>query len=214
MTEDMNSVIAEALADVSGGVTQTSDKQIASVSSLAQKQLELESKVDRLAKELEQAQKDLKKVAEQDLPNALIEMGSRGFTLDDGSKISVKKIYTANIKADLKPQAFRWMRDTGNEALIKAEVNVAFDKGDVEQAERMMVAIKKALEKKGLDVPVELSQSVHWQTLRAFVREQIEAEELALNEGRAVPEAERLPRDLLGVYIIDKAEITPPTKKK
>jgi hypothetical protein len=213
---EMDDVLAQALKDsTTGGVTSASDQRIAAVSVFAEKQIELEAKVKRLEKELADAQSDLKKVAEHDLPNAMIELGSRGFTLTDGSKINVKKVYVANIKDERKPDAFRWMRDHDHEALIKANVLTSFPKGDVDRAEALMIAINKLLAKRGIDgVEVRLDQSVHWQTLRAFVREQIEEEDRRLSEGETIPVEERLPRELLGVLIIDKAEITPPKQTK
>jgi hypothetical protein len=190
----MDDVLAAALADASGQLAKTSDESINLVSMLAHKQLRLEAEVKSCEEKLKALKADLTQVSERDLPNALLDMGARGFTLKDGAKIEVNKVYTASIKAEDKAEAFSWLCKYGHDALIKKEISIPLGKESSEFVERIMAEIKL-----NYDVNVALEQSVHWQTLRAFVKEQVTGDDAA-----------SFPQELFGVHIIDKAKIILP----
>jgi len=207
MSEEPLDAVAQAIADAAGGVAQVDDKVKSSISQLAVRQLQLMTKKAETEAQLKRIDEDLKKISEYDLPNAMAEAGMKTFELLDGSKIAVKKVYAAGVKVENRPEAFAWMRERGHESLIKTEVNVPLGKGAHDIAEQIL----EVLREKFPDYSGQLEESVHWQTLRAFVKEQVEAEEAAMQQGETVDDP--LPRELLGVYIIDKAEITLPKKK-
>lgn len=207
MAEEHMDAVAQAIADASGGIAEVKDEVKLSISQLAVKQLQLQVKKAETEASLKRIDEELKKVSEYDLPNAMAEAGMRTFELLDGSKIAVKKVYAASVKVENRPEAFAWMRERGHDALIKTEVTVPLGKGAHDIAEQIIEELKERFP----DYQVRLEESVHWQTLRAFVKEQVEAEELAVNGGETVEDP--LPRELLGVYIIDKAEIVLPKKK-
>lgn len=205
---DIEDTIAAAIADATGGVTKADTVQTKAIGDLAVRQLQLTARL----KEYEQLSKtiseELKKISEYDLPNAMAEAGMKEFTLLDGSKISIQRVYAASVKVADRPMAFQWMRERGHESLIKTEVNVPLGKGAHEAAEKIMAELQAQFP----EYTPQLEESVHWQTLRAFVKEQVEAEELAAQQGETV--ADPLPREMLGVYIIDQAKITPKKEKK
>lgn len=203
-----NDAVAMAMADALGGAAKTDTVTTKAIGDLAVRLTQLQTK----AKEYEAVQKtiaeEIRKLSEYELPNAMAEAGMKDFTLTDGSKISVERVYAASVKVENKPSAFAWMREHGHDALIKTEVKVPLGKGAYESAEEIISLLSAQFP----DYNPELDESVHWQTLRAFVKEQVEAEERAALEGDAVDTP--LPRELLGVYIIDKAKITPKKEKK
>lgn len=199
--------IALALADAAGGVTKADNVQTKAIGDLAVRQLQLQTRLKEYEAITKTLNEELKKISEYDLPNAMSEAGMSEFKLLDGSKIAIKRVYAASVKVADRGDAFAWMRERGHDSLIKTEVNVPLGKGAHEAAEEIMAELRKRFP----DYQPQLEESVHWQTLRAFVKEQVEAEELAIQQGESIDDP--LPRELLGVYIIDKAEITPKKEK-
>ena len=154
------------------------DEQLKSIAFLARKQQRIENEI----RVKEEALKDLKgqlgKVSELDLPDALAAVGMREFTLEDGYKVTVADEYYANIPSadsesvelrDRREACFTWLRDSGNEALIKHEIKISTGKGDEIIADSAKLALAR------LNIPFTDVEAVHWQTLRAFTKEQIEA---------------------------------------
>ena len=80
------------------------------------------------------------------------------------------------------------MRENDHGDLIKNNVSVSFGKGEDSNA----VSLKSELEAKGL--VVDQKQDVHWQTLRGFVKEQIEKNKT-------------LPSETFGLYIANRTKI-------
>ena len=217
MSDDMNDVLAEALKDATGGATNADSAQLSSVSQIAIRLLQAQAKHARLEKELEEAAAEVKQIEERELPAAMLDLGMKNFEMADGSKITTETVYHAGILVDNRPTAFKWLRESENEALIKADLLINFPKGDVEKADALMEAIKTVLKKRGMDNEVSLDQSVHWATLRAFVKEQIVEEERAIEAGELDREkdADKLfPRELFGVHIFDRAKVVPKKEGK
>lgn len=97
-----------------------------------------------------------------------------------------KPYYHANIRSDWeqekKDAAFGWLDKNGYGDLVKNVFVVVVDRDDHEMARD----VEKALDEAGVDYQRE--QTVPWNTLTAFVREQIEA-------------GETLPLELLGATV-------------
>tara|TARA_X000001382_G_scaffold52201_3_gene35609 strand:+ start:475 stop:999 length:525 start_codon:yes stop_codon:yes gene_type:complete len=164
------------------------DKQLKIVSELASYQLILEKKIKLKEQELSTLKDQHKQVSQTDLPEALAETGLSEIKLLDGSKISVNQFYNASIPKDKVEQAFTWLRDNGHEDLIKNTITCDFGRGEDGNAK----VLKETLT--GSGVSYTDKTAVHPQTLKAFVREQVES-------------GQNLPLDLLGVYIGQKSVI-------
>jgi hypothetical protein len=72
--------------------------------------------------------------------------------------------------------------------LVKNNLTLSFNKGEDSDAAR----IKAELEAKGL--VVDQKEDIHWQTLRGFVKEQIEKNKT-------------IPSDLFGLYVANRTKI-------
>ena len=107
--------------------------------------------------------------------------------LKDGQKIEITESYHASITQANKDFCFNWLKEKGLDDIIKNEVSVAFGRGENDGA----LDLKSQLEGQGL--PVDHSQKIHPQTLKAFVGERIRS-------GNAVP-------DEFGVFIRKKVKI-------
>lgn len=179
--EDFEKEFASNLEKADGGVLKT-------VSELARAIAAKEAQVADLDRQLKDAKKELLKLTDEDLPASMAEMGLASFTLDDGSQIDVKPTYGASILVDNRPKAYEWLRDNGYDDIIKNTVSVSFGRGEDDLAN----AFKAVAEKEGY-VPQQ-DTSIHAGTLKAFVRERIEA-------------GDEFPMDLFGAYVGQRAFI-------
>jgi hypothetical protein len=95
------------------------------------------------------------------------EVGIKTFTTTDGLVINVKPEVQVSISVANRPAAYQWLIDNGFGGLLKLDVELHFDRGDREKAEKLA----EQLRKKKLDVNIH--QSIHAQTLKAFAKERI-----------------------------------------
>lgn len=159
------------------------DAALKRVSALAQKQQEIELWIERQKERLATAEDELRKIRELDLPEAMDEVGMSEFKLVDGSIVTVRPFFGASIPNDKKTQAFAWLDSHGFGDLIKSEVIAKFSRGEIDAARELAVNLKD----QGYEA--ESKESVHPQTLKAFVREQVESGAVAV------------PLDLFGAFV-------------
>lgn len=171
------------------------DNVLASIANLAQEQLDYQDRIEKLNEELETARNGLKDIAERKLPEALNNAGISEFKLKDGSKITIKRGYFPSIADENISEAHTWLLENGHN-IIKDEVFVKFPKGCDEIVKQVMEAIM-SLE---TGFAPERKSSIHWQTFRAWAKEQLE-------KGAEIP-------DTINIHTIDKAEITAVKKGK
>ena len=165
-----------------------SDKQLKTVSDLAKYQVALEDKIKAKEEELATLKDQFKQCSQTDLPEALAETGLTEIKLTDGSKITVMQFYNASIPKDRAEEAHAWLRAHDHGDLIKNTVSCDFGRGEDKQAQ----VLRESLANSGISFTDKIG--VHPQTLKAFVREQVES-------------GQTLPLDLLGVYIGQKTKI-------
>lgn len=147
--------------------TQATNAELTLVSSLAQIQLQRELDVARCEDALRDAKDALRQVSEVDLPEAMREVGIKTFTTTDGLVINVKPEVQCSITVANREAAYQWLVDNDFGGIIKVDVSVHFDSGQQDRAHKFA----DQLTKKGADVKLE--QTVHAQTLKAFVKERI-----------------------------------------
>ena len=159
-----------------------------SVAGLARAIRAKEGTISHLEEELKAHKKELLKFTDEDMPSMLAEIGISKFSLDDGSEVIVKSTYGASILVANRPQAFEWLRDQGYDDIIKNTVACQFGRGEDDKAS----AFASFAEKEGFYA--EQKTEVHPQTLRAFVKERVEA-------------GEEFPMELFGAYVGQRATI-------
>jgi len=189
----MNDVLAMAAADAEVDEKVPEDK-LEKIRHFGEQQRKLMRHIASLENDLSMAKDKLRRSMEQDLPEAMDEVGMTSFKLDDGAEVKVKPFYAASIPPDRKDEAFDWLKEHDFDGLIKADVMVSFGKGEFEIAQSFLQFIRGFNEKA---IEPEYKEHVHWQTLRKFVQEQIES---------GAP----LPLDMFGVFIGRKAELKLP----
>ena len=162
--------------------------ELANVSSLAQKQINLTNEVSQIEDMLKAKKEELRLVQEQELPDALSEVGLTQIVLSTGEKISLSEFYSAHISKANQQQAYQWLIENGHEGIIKNEVSLKFNRGESQIVDETVLALKS----RGLSP--EVKQSIHPSTLKAFVKEQ-------LTTGNDIP------TEPFGIYIGTKANI-------
>ena len=165
-----------------------SDNAIKQIANLAKMQLELQKKVEDAEQALKNAEGELRRIAEDLLPSAMAEAGMKSFTLENGSKITVKDDIAASIPKDAVGEAYHWLRSNGFGDIIKNTVSVDFNKEEDQHAAELLAYCQEH------QYPATNKQSVHSATLKAFLKEQ-----MAIGVD--------IPLELFGAYPFQKAVI-------
>jgi hypothetical protein len=94
--------------------------------------------------------------------------------------------------------AFAWLH-VHHPDLPKAQIVIEAGRGEQEKAQRVMNGLDK------VGIPYRAMETVHFQTLKAFVKEQMSMEH---------PDGEAFPEHLFGVCVKRVAKVKPATTKK
>tara|TARA_R110000868_G_scaffold24983_1_gene97718 strand:+ start:1882 stop:2514 length:633 start_codon:yes stop_codon:yes gene_type:complete len=186
---DLTSMMEEeSVALNSNSVEKLDQGGLNSVADLARAIRDKEDTIANIEKQLKQQKEQLLKLSDEEMPAMLSEMGISAFELDDGSKVVVKSTYGASIRVADRHSAFNWLRDNGYDDIIKNTVSCQFGRGEDDKAG----AFAAFAEMEGFYA--EQKTEVHPQTLRAFVKERVEA-------------GEEFPMELFGAWIGQRATI-------
>ena len=185
MTDDVLSLME---ADASDSLNVPSDNYLRSVSNLAEAMLSLQRQKKLLEERIAEVNRKYNRLADEDLPQLMIEVGVAKIELETGETVEVKPTYGAHIKAENKPEAFQWLRQKGFDDIIKNTVSLAFGRGEDDRAQEFIDVATAAGH-----VP-DQKTDIHPQTLKAWVRERIES-------------GESIPMELFGVFAGQKAII-------
>ena len=109
------------------------------------------------------------------IPEIMNKMNLSTVKLKDGSELSVKKVYSATIKADKKAEAIQWLRSNGLGDIVKNEITVNFGQGEENKA---MTYVNLA---KGQGYEPSQKEAVHAMTLKVTMEDW-------KNKGKEVPE--------------------------
>ena len=147
-------------------------EQIDSAKRLSDKVLELKDLEDEIAnaeESLKKLKEKAKVVSSVEIPAMMDDMQITKLKLKDGESVEIKKIYGAYIPPEQQEAAFKWLRNNGLGDIIKNDITVTFGKGEDNKAAEYAVLAKG----QGYE-PVQ-KIGVHPQTLKAMVRERLEA---------------------------------------
>ena len=151
----MNDLLSEMQSD-SGDAPDKLDTldsgKLDGVARLAAEAANLERQISDAEQLLKDRKQALHKITDEQLPEALEEMGLQKFTLTDGAEISVKPLYAASIPRDRKDEAFQWL-GRGEDDIAKEFVGLCGSQGFT---------------------PTQL-EKVEPMTLKAWLRERVEA---------------------------------------
>lgn len=140
---------------------------LADVSALARKQLELEAAVARAEATLKAAKQDLRKIAEGELPAALKAAGIPSFELDNGMTVSYKEDLKVSVPAARKAAVIKKMKEWGYEGNVSNKLTVDLGKGN----DNAVKALKAAAEEMGVEVIV--TEDIPTGTVKKALRSRI-----------------------------------------
>lgn len=187
----MDDVLKAAMADAENAAP--TQEKLVTVEQLIAEQVRLEDLLERLEEKRKETQALYDNIRDRQLPDALLEANIVKFETKDGLKVKVEKMYLANVNKENAPKFYDWLDEHGHSGIIESNVTLAFGKGGRHEAK----SAAEQLESEGFKP--QLNEAIHWATLRAFAREQIE-------EGNDLPPE-------LSVHQVDRAKITRPKEK-
>lgn len=161
---------------------------LSTVSRLARNALLLEAAIKQQTHDLKETEETLRRITEEALPVAMLELGLTSVTLDDGSSIMVEDSVHVGIPKPKEADAFEWLREHELGDVIKNEVTASYGKGEDGEATALIASLREA------GVTYKQRESVHPGTLKALAKEKLVA-------------GDPLPEDLFGVHIINRAII-------
>lgn len=141
------------------------------------------------------------------LPAAMRVLGVEKLTLTSGEIVSVKDEVGIGVTEANRDAAYNWLRAHGADSMIKRVVAVAFGKGEDGTARELQIFLAQ----KFPDNQIVDKADVHYQTLKAYVKERLASEKELKAAGVVIPDP--LPRDVFGVFEQQRATIKKPKKE-
>ncbi len=165
--------------------------ELSELSALAKYLLHLEKEVEAAEQHVTQLKRDYLRFSREHIPDIMADIGLTEFRLDSGEAIVVLKKYYANISEDRKADALKWLRENGQEAIIKTGIKGDFGAGMEDKVD--MALLEQFLKDK--EIEYEKTEGVHPQTLKAFVKTQMESDK------------KDFPAALFGVFATDETTV-------
>ena len=147
-------------------LTPVDDVSLKALSQKCRRLEAIQTEIDQQEQNIKALKEKHRKLSEEEIPSFLQEKGLTSIRLNNGTEVSVSEVILPGVLVDNRPFCYQWLRDNGFGDLIKNTVSVNFGMGEDENA----INLKKQIEELGL-VCAE-KESVHYQTLKAFVGEQ------------------------------------------
>lgn len=161
------------------------NEKLKELAALIDKMQKHELEMQRLSKLLAAETEKYNKINTLMIPDLFEELGLKKISLSNGRTVEIKSSYVGSITEDRKPQCFEWLENKGYDSIIKHDVISKFKKGETAEHDNL---VKVLID---LGVTFEDKKYVHPQTLKSFIREQIES-------------GADFPQELFGVVAIRK----------
>ena len=143
---------------------------------------------------LSELQRKHAKLEGETIPGIMAELDIAEMKMADGSSLTIKEDFRCSLSEDRKPAAWAWLEDKHYDGIIKTKVVSEFGRGEMEDAKKAIAA----LEEQGFGAV--LDRAVHPMTLKAFVKERLQA-------------GEAIPMDVFGVFPVTKAVVKLPKRR-
>lgn len=189
------------LADYREDVPQVTAEQLAAVVNLARDLYRKQLEASRIAAEAERVQDDIRRIAEVELPAAMVAANvssqsvGNGYTAELYTQVASASVHAEPKTADaarLHEERMAWLEEHGQEGLIKREVRALFDRREAAFFRKFVADLRKRKK----PVNAVLRNYVNSQTWGAYLREAIKDPDF--------------PRDLFGVFEKKAVKLVPP----
>lgn len=141
------------------------DETLKAIATLVTRQLELQSALEKKEEEYNVLVKQLRVVQEDLLPSLMQEVGLKTITLSDGHSVKITGDISVSVTQDRKEACYAWLKDQGAEAIIKKEVTLTFDRGEIEEFNKCTGALSR------FGYTPSVKESIHAATLKATLKE-------------------------------------------
>lgn len=168
---------------------EVSQEDLQSIGNLATQQMKLEAELDELEENVKAKKKELFRVQQNLLPEALQAAGMVEFRMQNGARVKLKSDMSVSVPAAKKGDVCDWLREEGYGAIIKNELTVAIDKGKDNSVAEMIAHVEE------LGFEYSRSENFATGTLKSLLKEQLEEGDL------------NKPLEFFGAYPWTKAEI-------
>lgn len=129
---------------------------------------EVTKEIEQKEQELKELKITLRSIEEEHLPAAMQELGIEKAQLENGTIVKMGLEVYASITEANAEKAYAWLDSNGFGGLIKFDISIPFSKNQSKEANALYTKLKKL----GVN-DATLKPSIHAQTLRAFLREQL-----------------------------------------
>jgi hypothetical protein len=136
------------------------------IQSLAEGLKNINQRISETESDLSLLKKLKREALTEKLPDLMLSVGMQEFKLLDGSKMTLGKFYDAKLVN--KERCFQFLRDSGNDGIIKTKITADFGKGEEAEAKRAEKALDEA------EIPYSSKPDIHHMTLKSFVKEACE----------------------------------------
>jgi hypothetical protein len=167
------------------------------VSAMAATMIKAGEEVVALEAQLKEAQAAYRRMEQEDLPDLMREVGLPEIVLADGTRIKLVEDVICGISDETRAAAFAWLREHNFDGIIKSNLTLTYGRGEDAKMREAQEFIAERL-----GIKPEASASVHYQTLKAFIKERRAAAGL---EPESVP-----PDELFGVFPFTRADVKLP----
>jgi hypothetical protein len=140
---------------------------------------DIEAENASLSERMDKNGKRLRELRDKEIVDLLDAARLKGFTVAaDGNspayEVEVAPYYHANIPEETAEQAYEWLRKKNHGDIIKAQYTIEFGRGQDKAQKSFEALLNKS------KIPFTYKYGVPWNTLTAFVREQIEERKATL----------------------------------
>ena len=164
--------------------------KLAEVGKLCEEAENQQALVNKLSQELKNEEAKLRELLEFRIPETLESVGLKELKLTSGKKISIVDDLAFNISEKNKANCMNWLRENNFDSIIKNVVSTQFAKGEDKKA----IEVYRDLLSRGYNATHK--EDVHWQTMKAFLKEQCRNNSLSTSD-----------KELFGVYEFKIAKI-------
>ena len=168
----MNNAMDEILSAAEGGAMTPALKL--RLDEIADQVLSIDKQTEILEDQLKALSKDRNNITTKIIPTVLLQCGLNSYSTTSGLEIKLETVCSGSLpkEVEARSKALQLLKDYGAEGIIKTEVSMLFGIGEYEHAKELL----NFLQSDGYDTAT-LQENVHAQTLAAFARERMAANE-------------------------------------
>lgn len=148
------------------------------------------------------------RLREEVIPAMFAELGIEKLVLSDGSTFSCAQEVYASIPAARREEAYTWLEEHDFDGIIRTEVQVPFGRGELDKAQALLDELATLGITNGT-----IDRTIHPQTLKAFLKEQL-GKQLDADSEDGAASVPRLDLDLFGARPVMQAKVKAPPKKR